>query len=377
MGTSAVAGRAISRGPAESVCDERREENRTGRTAHCWIVAASAEADKIPRAFQVRYDEGAMPLSLRRVTLVLVLTACGHSSQPVEVSAPPPASDATDAAVSMRDAVAEASDAPVDEGAPARVRIMAANISSGSTQSYETAGIHIFQGLGPDIVLIQEFKYAAGDLRALVDTAFGRDFEFYVEPRSGGIPNGIISRYPIRESGVWADASTPDRAFAYARIDVPGSIDLWAVSIHLLTTGAAQRDTEAVALAGYLKSNVPAGDYLVVGGDLNTATQTEPALINLQGFVVASAPYPADQSSNSNTSINRNHPHDWVLARANLDARQVPVSIGAATFPAGLVFDSRVFAPLTDVAPVLAADSAATGMQHMPVVRDFRLGGAK
>jgi len=38
------------------------------------------------------------------------------------------------------------------------------------------------------------------------------------------------------------------------------------------------------------------------------------------------------------------------------------------------VFDSRVYTPLSDVAPVLSTDSAATNMQHMAVVRDFAFG---
>ena len=68
-------------------------------------------------------------------------------------------------------------------------------------------------------------------MRSLVDTAFGTSYAFYVEPRVGGIPNGIVSRYPLVESGVWVDSSTTDRAFAYARVDVPGAIDLWGSCI--------------------------------------------------------------------------------------------------------------------------------------------------
>jgi endonuclease/exonuclease/phosphatase family metal-dependent hydrolase len=261
-----------------------------------------------------------------------------------------------------------------DAGPPTRVRIMAANTTSGTQQSYEAPGIRIFQGLHPDVVLIQEFDYPGGQ-RALVDTAFGTDFAFFVEPRTGGIPNGVVSRFPIVASGVWTDASTTDRAFAWARIDVPGPIDLWAVSVHLLTTSATARSTEATQIVTYVTSNVPDRDYLVLGGDFNTDTTDEPALASLRAQVVVAAPFPTDQNGNTNTSINRNHPHDWLLARANLDARKTPVSIGAATFASGLVFDSRVYTPLADVAPVLAGDSATTGMQHMPVVRDFVLGG--
>lgn len=265
-----------------------------------------------------------------------------------------------------------------DAAAQVRVRVMAANLTSGTQQSYEAPGIRIFQGLAPDIVMIQELKYAGGDggdpLRAFVDAAFGPGFSFFVEPRTGGIPNGIVSRFPIVASGAWVDASVPDRSFAYARIDVPGPVDLWAVSVHLLTTGATQRATEATQLLGYLQSSLPAADYLVVGGDFNTDAANEPALTMLGAEVVVTPPYPADGNGNSFSSINRNRPHDWVLPRPNLDARATPVTIGATTFPAGLVFDSRVYAPLADVAPVLAADSAASGMQHMAVVRDFLLG---
>jgi endonuclease/exonuclease/phosphatase family metal-dependent hydrolase len=252
---------------------------------------------------------------------------------------------------------------------------MAANLTSGTQQSYELSGIHIFQGLAPDVVLIQEFNYA-GDRRTLVDTAFGTSFSFYVEPRTGGIPNGVVSRYPIAESGVWVDASVGDRAFVYARLDVPGAVDLWAVSVHLLTTGATQRATEATQLLGYVQGKVPAGDYLVIGGDFNTETTNEQALGTLAPLAADAAPFPADQGGNTNTSINRDHPHDWVLGSTNLEAHATPVTIGAASFPAGLVFDSRVYTPLSDVAPVVAGDSGATGMQHMPVVRDFVVGGA-
>jgi endonuclease/exonuclease/phosphatase family metal-dependent hydrolase len=253
------------------------------------------------------------------------------------------------------------------------LRVMAANITSGTQQSYEAPGIRIFQGLAPDVALVQEMKYAGGSLRTLVDTAFGKDFSYYVEPRMGGIPNGIVSRYPIVESGTWTDTNVTDRAYAWARIDVPGPTDLWAVSLHLLTTGITQRDNEAKELVTNIQGKIPAGDYLVLGGDLNTDAQDELALMDLGAVVVTTGPFPVDQNLNPNTSTNRNRPHDWVLASPGLHARAIPVSIGASMFPAGLVFDSRVYAPLTEVAPIMVTDSAVTGMQHMPVVRDFTL----
>lgn len=301
------------------------------------------------------------------VTVVLALAACGQASSSASgVDAATPDTSRSDAT--------PASDGATEQGAPTRLRIMAANTTSGTQQSYELPGIHLFQGLAPDVALVQELDYASGGPRALVDTAFGKSFSLYVEP-SGAIPNGVISRYPILEAGTWTDASVSDRAFVYARIDVPGPVNLWAVSVHLLTTGATERSTEATQLLGYVQSKVPAGDYLVIGGDFNTDTTSEPALVTLSAVVDTSAPWPADQSGNTNSSINRNHPHDYVLPGPSLDARKTPVVIGADRFPAGLVFDSRVFTPLGDVAPIVAGDSGATGMQHMPVVRDFMVGG--
>ena len=84
-------------------------------------------------------------------------------------------------------------------------RVMAANLT-GDSQVYAPPAIRIFQGLKPDVVAIQEFNCGNNttDIRTLVDTAFGTQFHYYRE--SGySIPNGIISRYPIRAAGSWLD----------------------------------------------------------------------------------------------------------------------------------------------------------------------------
>ena len=85
------------------------------------------------------------------------------------------------------------------------------------------------------------------------------------------------------------------------------------------------------------------------------------------------APFPADQSANSNTNASRASPFDWVLVNTAFKAKQVPLVIGGNSFSAGLVFDSRVYTPLSDVPPVLATDSAASNMQHMAVSKQFSL----
>jgi hypothetical protein len=255
------------------------------------------------------------------------------------------------------------------------LRIMSANTTSGNNQSYDPGdGTRMFEGLKPDVVLIQEFNVGGSSdaaIRSFVDTTFGPTFAVYHE--HGDLPNGIISRYPIVASGSWADPRVANRGFAWAKIAVPGPRPLWAVSLHLLTSSSSNRGAEAVSLVSQIRSVVPGADYLVVGGDLNTGTRTETCITTLSEVVTTTGPYPDDGHGNANTSGGRNKPHDWVMPDSDLAALQVPTQIGAQSFPNGLVFDSRVFAPLYDVAPVQASDSGAANMQHMPVVRDFVL----
>ncbi|WP_437624263.1 endonuclease/exonuclease/phosphatase family protein [Sorangium sp. So ce1151] len=257
-----------------------------------------------------------------------------------------------------------------------RVRLMAANLTSGTRQSYDPGhGQRIMQGLGPDIVLIQEFNYGdngAAEIRAFVDETFGGTFSYYRE-EGAQIPNGIVSRYPILESGEWDDSSVSNRDFAWARIDIPGPIDLWAVSVHLLTSGSGVRRTEAQQLVATIQDTFPEGDYLVIGGDFNTDNRSEPCISTLSQVVVTSGPYPADRSGNTGTNASRGKPYDWVLVDDDLDPLETAVVIGGSTFASGLVADTRVYSPIDELSPALATDSGATSMQHMGVVRDFLL----
>ena len=47
--------------------------------------------------------------------------------------------------------------------------------------------------------------------------------------------------------------------------------------------------------------------------------------------------------------------------------------IGSRSFPNGLVFDSEIYTPLAEVSPVQFGDSHVPNMQHMAVVKDFRI----
>ena len=258
-----------------------------------------------------------------------------------------------------------------------RVRIAAANLTSGNSQSYDPGeGIRILQGIHADIVLMQEVNIGLDgidDLRQLTDDICGQ--ECTMARGSGQIPNAVISRYPVLEAGTWVDPQVANRDFAWARIDVPGPIDLWAVSVHLLTSNASERDAEAVALVAVLDAIVPAGDLLVMGGDFNTHARDEPALGTLGARFSIVAPYPVDGLGNEFTNGPRTKPHDWVLPSPALRDLEAPVVIGSAHFNVGLVVDTRVYTPLADLAPALFGDSAASSMQHMAVVRDFLVPG--
>lgn len=261
-----------------------------------------------------------------------------------------------------------------DSLASVRLRVMAANLSSGTGQDYDPGhGIRIFQGTDADIVLIQEFNYktdSAADLRSFVDTAFGSGFSYYREA-GAQIPNGIISRYPIIASGEWDDPQVTNRDFAWARIDVPGPKDLWAVSVHLLTSNASTRNSEASSLVGRIQANIPAGDYLVIGGDFNTGSRSEACFSTFSQVVSTASPYPADRNGNTNTNAGRNSPYDHVLVDSDLRQYQTSVVIGSSSFASGLVVDTRVHSPIGDLSPAVSGDSGASGMQHMGVIKDF------
>ena len=264
---------------------------------------------------------------------------------------------------------------------PLNLRVIAANLTSDKQQSYspdngnhsnpEGAGARILKALKPDVILIQEFNTTM-PTRQWVNATFGKDFHFFRE-ETKGIPNGIISRYPIAASVEWDDPVLDNREFAWARIRLPGDRDLWAISVHLHSKNATSRAKQTTALLEAVQKNVPAGSLVLLGGDFNTRTTGEPCFpLMAKSFVVPDKP-PHDGMGNISTNSPRNRPYDWVLASPALDKHEVPVALAGIEFDGGLVFDSRVFEPLAKVPPVQATDSALQMMQHMAVVRDFRL----
>lgn len=265
-----------------------------------------------------------------------------------------------------------------------RIRIVAANLTSGSDQSYspdngnhsnpEGAGARILRGLQPDVVLIQEFNCTMS-LAQWVSRTLGPGFHHHRE-EGPGIPNGIVSRFPIIQAGEWDDETQSNRDFAWARLRLPNGRDLWAVSVHLKAGNSeALRRRQAEALARFVRDRIPAADWVALGGDLNTSTRNEPSLRALAGVFRVDGPQPMDQRGVEGTNAARRKPYDWVLADADLHPFMVPVELGGDRFPGGLVFDTRVFRPLAAASPAQESDSGVSGMQHMAVVRDYLLPG--
>jgi endonuclease/exonuclease/phosphatase family metal-dependent hydrolase len=261
------------------------------------------------------------------------------------------------------------------------LRVMSANLN-GNVQSYQPFALRIFQGLKPDVVAIQEFNYTSTNglgvntpaaFREMLDTAFGTNFVYFRETNNYNIPNGIISRYPIGASGEWDDSLVSDRGFAWAQIHLPGTNDLYVVSVHLYSSGTAtDRNTEATTIKNQIQASFPANAWVIVAGDFNTSTRSEPAIGTFTTFL-SDNPIPTDAEAGGDADTNdpRNKPYDYVLPSFPMTNRLTNVVLTSRSFSNGLVFDSRVYTPLSDVAPVQSGDSS--NAQHMAVVKDFRL----
>ncbi len=267
-----------------------------------------------------------------------------------------------------------------------RVRIVAANLTSGRHQSYDPGhGSRIMQSAHPDVVALQEFNYKDNSPVAFdefVKNTFGQGYSYYRETNPKyKIPNGIVSRYPISESGSWPSPLMPDRGFAWAKIKLPTGQDLWVISVHLSTKSATNRKIEAEALLEQIKKKIPAGALLTIAGDMNIKGDKEYAL-DVLSAVAGEKHQPTDPHGNRFTNKPRSKLYDRILVSPTLDAFHVPVELDLGTsdpdpvknkavFPHGLVYDTRVMKQLPP--PALADDSDAENMQHMMIVQDFMI----
>jgi endonuclease/exonuclease/phosphatase family metal-dependent hydrolase len=282
------------------------------------------------------------------------------------------------------DAGADATtDAGPDGSVGQRFRVIAGNLSTGNKQSWDPGeGARIASGLHPDVAMLQELNVGANadaDVRTWVTATFGASYNY--TRGTGQIPNAIISRFPIVRAGTFVDPLVNNRDHVWAELAMPDGHRAFVVSVHLLTNGHGPvvHAAEASALVASLTQlGVQPADYVMVGGDFNTHTPADNAVTGLGALLHVTGPFPTGPSTKSAadvaTNSTRSSQEDYVLTSESLERLSIPVSMPSGlAFPTGLVLDTRSYAPLTDIPGTLATDSAANGMQHMAVVRDFAL----
>ncbi|MBU1068118.1 hypothetical protein KJ975_00985 [Myxococcota bacterium] len=271
---------------------------------------------------------------------------------------------------------------------PIQLRIIAGNLTSGNYSDYDSGhGLRILQALRPDLALVQEMNYLGNTVAnydAFSGAIVGTD-HWAVDDAWFELPNGILSRWPILSSGWWDDPTLNNRELLWAEIDLPGPVDLFAISVHLHTSPAADQVTASLVIVNAVKAHRQAfpGRFLyVVGGDFNGTSSVSAAGFGTDGVFSVAPPHPVDDLGNVNTNAPRSKQYDFVLGDPALRAMQVPVVFESAwgndtlTYPNGLVFDTRTFTQeVLDefFPPALTTDSAAAGMQHMAIVKDYLL----
>ena len=244
-----------------------------------------------------------------------------------------------------------------------------ANLSDNETQTYGAAGIRILQALQPDVLAIQEYNYKLGTSKDLAQRLFGPDAHFAREKGGSRLPNGVMSRYPIVAFGQWEDPYVGNRCFFWATVQIPGPKPLHVVSVHLVQNHSERRLPEARHLLQLIRKQFPEGDYVALCGDFNVASRDSTALAALTQWFDDSA-HPADQAGNKNTNANRNRPYDYVLPNPALAPYHAPTVLAGQKFPAGLVFDSRLWNPLPSPAEW---EDTVRDLQHLPVMKTFRV----
>jgi endonuclease/exonuclease/phosphatase family metal-dependent hydrolase len=280
---------------------------------------------------------------------------------------------------------------------PRKLRIIAANLTSGQDQSYERGdpGSRILSGLakaelsdGAAVVMLQEANVGGNNdeaaFGAWVRDTFGPEYGFVRSSADEQIPNAVVAPKAWFRPGPSEidDTIAPNRDHARALLEIPGLGQLVAVSTHLLTRGPQDRLREGTELAQAVRASLATmpGAFAAVGGDFNTDRHGEAVFSarGIGGVFVTNDAVPVDERGNDGTNSNRDKPYDGVYATQNLVDKQVPVELApTVVFQDGGVIDTRTMGPalLQALGDVHPNDSGVKGMQHMAVVKDFKLRG--
>jgi len=276
------------------------------------------------------------------------------------------------------------------EKTPIKIRLMAANLTSGNEQAYEEEGIRILKALKADIVMIQEFNYNNNtdtDIKNFVKNTFGAEYKYFrgYQKQNGDIPNGIISKFPIINSDEINDPRVTDREIDYSEIKVNENINLMVFSVHLKGQEDDSQITAAQIIAKKISEHKKTHQnyYYIVGGDFNGEASVSNegfGKYNNEDILNIDFPYPKSEYGNDgNTNLSRTAKLDFILVDNNLYQYQVSTDYcitetECKQYEYGLVFDSRNYTRddlttyFNDIQP---NDCEAKNMQHLAVVKDY------
>jgi len=274
------------------------------------------------------------------------------------------------------------------------LRLVAANITSGNNQAYDWGeGIRIFQALKSDVVMIQELNYKDNETsdykeftaKVFDDPGCVEAKRCYFYAGSGQIPNGILSKYKILSKGYWDDPEISNRDLNYAVIDLPGSRDLFVVSVHLSTKGSKQTRPASIIAQKVAehKRNNPGKFYYAVGGDFNGSTAVSSSGFGKENAFNIQDLFPKSKSGKYGTNASRKKHYDWILVNSTLSDLQVASKFcdpsnasDCLSYANGLVMDTREYTS-SEIkkyfSPARLGDSGAVNMQHMAIVKDFKI----
>ncbi|MFH0879961.1 MAG: choice-of-anchor D domain-containing protein, partial [Lentisphaerota bacterium] len=264
--------------------------------------------------------------------------------------------------------------------------ILTANLAGGTNyvgglHPFDVEAQRLLKLLRPDIVSLQEWRIPSNmTYRAFVDDVFGADYSYYLDTEVDvtlGMPNGIVSRWPITASNEWTDAFIGYRDHLHAKIDLPSSRALHLVSVHFAADpfGGPDRISEAMALTNYIaNAGIPSDEYLVISGDLNLSNRTDTCLEILKNMV-SDARKPTDRSGDEDTNVSANKPFDVVLPNAALESQQISYFYNGVEFTNGMIHDTRLWS--CHEFPALGEDTKFSNATHRPVMKVFSLNEAQ